>query len=454
MLFKIETFIKKQFKDIKTYGIRELFRKIYLLVKVIITFPILIVAIVPCILIRLISPWVIIRIERFPTGNFGDFIERPTMYHCKKKLKLDIPKTKYIDFVYIDSKDKIYNKQLAKMWKKKFNFFPWYLLYPLDMSMKFLPGWQTHSIKILSSYYAKEKDIDNLVEKYQPLEFTNEEKKYGKKILSKFGLKEQDKFVCLIVRDSAYQKKKISPRYRDWSYINFRNQNIDNYLLAAEELAKRGYYVFRMGALVEKPFNSSNQKIIDYANSSLRSDFMDIYIGANCSFCISTGLGFDYLPYCFRKPIAYTGLVPLGDLHTYSEKNLHLVKHHILKKEKRKLSLTEIFSHGVAFAMDSKIFEEKGIELKGNTPEEIKDLVIEIAEYTEFNKKLDFQDKELQETFKNLYVANIKRFTDASNGNYLFLHSNRSNVSFSKLHGKIRSRFGTKFLKENKDWLR
>ena len=131
-----------------------------------------------------------------------------------------------------------------------------------------------------------------------------------------------------------------------------------------------------------------------------------------------------------------------------------MVKHHILKKEKRKLSLTEIFSHGVAFAMDSKIFEEKGIELKGNTPEEIKDLVIEIAEYTEFNKKLDFQDKELQETFKNLYVANIKRFTDASNGNYLFLYSNRNNVSFSKLHGKIRSRFGTKFLKENKDWLR
>jgi hypothetical protein len=130
------------------------------------------------------------------------------MYHCKKKLEIDFPKTKYIDFVYIDNKDKIYNKQLAKMWKKKFNFFPWYLLYPLDMSMKFLPGWQTHSIKILSSYYAKEKDIDNLVEKYQPLEFTNEEKKYGKKILSKFGLKEQDKFVCLIVRDSAYQKKK------------------------------------------------------------------------------------------------------------------------------------------------------------------------------------------------------------------------------------------------------
>ena len=450
-VIKIKKFISKQIIDIKTRGIYEFFRKMYLLAKAIIKFPILTVAIVPCILIRLISPWVIIRIEKFPTSNFGDFLELPSMYHCKKKLEIDFPKTKYIDFVYIDNKDKIYNKQLAKMWKKKFNFFPWYLLYPLETSMKFLPGWQTHSINIF--YPGNTKDIDNLIEKYQPLEFTNEEKKYGKKILNEFGLKEQDKFVCLVVRDSAYQKKKISPRYRDWSYHNFRNQNIDNYLLAAEELAKRGYYVFRMGVLVEKPFKSRNQKIIDYANSSLRSDFMDIYIGANCSFCISSGTGFDYLPYCFRKPIAYTSFAPLGDLHTYSEKHLHLVKHHILKKEKRKLSLTEIFSHGVAFAMDSKIFEENGVELTDNTPEEIKDLAIEMIEYTEFNKKLDSQDRELQETFKNLYVNNIKRFDNASNGNNLLLFSNGNKVPF-KLHGKIRSRFGTKFLRENKDWLR
>jgi hypothetical protein len=130
-----------------------------------------------------------------------------------------------------------------------------------------------------------------------------------------------------------------------------------------------------------------------------------------------------------------------------------LVKHHILKKEKRKLSLTEIFSHGVAFAMDSKIFEENGVELTDNTPEEIKDLAIEMIEYTEFNKKLDSQDRELQETFKNLYVNNIKRFDNASNGNNLLLFSNGNKVPF-KLHGKIRSRFGTKFLRENKDWLR
>ena len=450
-VIKLKKFILKQITDIKNRGKYEFFRKIYLLLKLIFTSPIFILAIFPCILIRLISPWVIIRIEKFPTSNFGDFLELPTMYHCKKKLNLDFQKNKCLDFVYFDFKNKIYNKQLAKMWKKKFNFLPWYLLYPLDISLKFLPGWRKHTIEIFSS--GNTKDTDNLIERYQPLDFTNEEKRYGKNILSKFGLKSEDKFVCLVVRDKAFQKIKISPRYRDWSYHNFRNQNIDNYMLAAHELTKRGYYVFRMGSVVEKPFSSDNKKIIDYANSNLRSDFMDIYIGANCSFCISSGTGFDYLPYCFRKPIAYSSFAPLGELHTYSEKHLHLVKHHILKKSKKKLSLSEIFSHGVAFAMDSKIFEENGVELKDNTPEEIKDLAIEMAEYVEFNKKLDTEDKELQETFKNLYLNNIQRFSTKSDGNNLLLFSNGNKVPF-KLHGKIRSRFGTKFLRENKDWLR
>jgi len=55
MLFKIKVFLKKQFKDIKifvskqivditTYGIRELFRKFYLLIKVFSKIPIVIIA--------------------------------------------------------------------------------------------------------------------------------------------------------------------------------------------------------------------------------------------------------------------------------------------------------------------------------------------------------------------------------------------------------------------------
>ena len=284
-MLKIKSFVSKQIFDIKTYGLRRLISKFFTLVKILFKIPIYLIAFVPCIIIRLISPWILIRINRFPCANFGDFVEFPCLYHCKKELKIDLPKKKYLDFVYIDTNDKIHNKQLAKMWRRKFNFLSGYLLGPIDRVNKFMPGSKVHEIDVLSR--RRSRDVNNLIERHQPLNFTNEEEIYGKEILNKFGLTEGDKFVCLAIRDSGYQKKKISPQYRDWSYHDYRNQDVNNYLLAAEELAKRGYYIFRMGVSVEKPFTSNNPKIIDYANSSLRSDFMDVYIGAKCSFCIS-----------------------------------------------------------------------------------------------------------------------------------------------------------------------
>lgn len=441
MLFKIISFINKQFEDIKTYGIKELFRKFYLLIKVLEIIPIFIIAIVPCIIIRLISPWIIIRIERIGAENFANFSCDLSIYYCKKKLKIDLPTTKHFDLVYIHYKDKIYNKQLAKMWKRKLNFLPGYLLDPINKVNKLIPGWRKHSIEILSSKL--EYDIDNLFDKCQSLDFTNEEEIYGEKMLNKFGLKNQDKFVCLAVRDNEYNLIKDPNPRKDFSYHDFRNQDIDDFVLAAEELAKRGYYVFRMGVVAKKPINSKNPKIIDYVNSSLRSDFMDVYLGAKCSFCLSTGYGFDSIPYIFARPIALMSL-PVGDLRAHSERFLLLTKHHILKKEKRKLSLSEIFSYGVAFAFDKKIFEKNGIELVDYIPNEIKDFAIEMDESLKSKKELNLEDEKLQKTFKSLFALNIK------NINY---HA-QVEKPMHKLQGKIKSRFSTKFLKNNRDWLR
>jgi putative glycosyltransferase (TIGR04372 family) len=320
------------------------------------------------------------------------------------------------------------------MWKRKLNLLPGYLLDPIRRVNTLIPGWKKHIIENLS---IPQRDINNLFEKCQVLDFTNEEEIYGKKILNKFGLKDKDKFVCLAVRDEAYQLKKIPARHRDWSYHDHRHTDVDKFMLAAEELAKRGYFVFRMGVVVEKPFNSKNSKIIDYANSNLRSDFMDVYLGAKCSFCISTGFGFEDLPCIFRKPLVQL-LQPFGWAYTHNEKYLLMTKHHVLKKEKRRLTLSEIFSHGVAYAWNSKTFEQKGIELVDNTPEEIKDLVIEMVENLEFKRKLNSEDAELQKTFKNLLASSIRRYRHAEEA----------------YHGEIRSRFSTRFLRENKNWLK
>ena len=93
----INKFFFKQIKDLKTYGTQELFRKFTLLINFIVKIPIYLLAIFPCIIIRLVSPWIIIRTEKAPSGNYGDFLYflSATFYNLEVCLIL-----KYASFVY------------------------------------------------------------------------------------------------------------------------------------------------------------------------------------------------------------------------------------------------------------------------------------------------------------------------------------------------------------------
>ena len=413
--------------------------------------PLYLVALIACIIIRLLRPWLIIRIERIPTGGFGNFVYDPSIYYCKKKLKIGQLNKKHIDLVYIHYKDQDYNKQIAKMWKRKLNFLPGYLLAPIDRVNRFLPGWKIQSIPDITTFVSR--DVEFEIEKCKSLEFTQEEENYGENILNKFGLKNSDKFVCFAIRDSAhykFQKKKI--RNNDWSYHDYRHWDLDNFLLAAEELTKRGYYVFRMGVHAEKEFKTKNPKIIDYVNSDLRSEFMDVFLGAKCSFCLSTSLGFDEIPNIFRRPIILLTL-PFGHFRSFSDRFLILTKHHYLKKENRRLTVSEIFSHGLAFVYETKIFQQKGIKLVDNSPEEIKDVVIEMDELIKGNKTLSAEDENLQKNFKDLYISNYLNTINNIKKIQPDL-TEKLSLNLKMKHGEIRSRFSTKFLKNNRDWLR
>jgi len=450
-MHKIKSFILKQKKDIATYGINELLKKIRIFFKIIFLISIHIFAFIPFIVIRLLRPLIVVRIARIPSSNYGNFAFDPSIYYCKKNLKIDQLKKKHLDLFYIHYEDKVYNKQLAKMWKRKLNFLPGYLLGPIEKINKLFPGWEMYSVKDVTCFVPCNLELE--IEKCKPLEFTQEEESHGQDVLNKFGLKDGDKFVCFAIRDSAHNRlQKKTVRNNNWSYHDYRHWELDNFLLAAEELTKKGYYVFRMGRYVEKEFKTKNPKIIDYANSNLKSEFMDVFLGAKCSFCLSTGFGFDEVPNLFRKPIIYL-ILPFGHFRSFSDRFLILTKHHYLKKENRRLTLSEIFSHGLAFVYETKIFQQKGIELVDNSPEEIKDAVIEMHESLEENKKLSNEDENLQKNFKNLYTNNYLNTINNIEKIQSEL-TEKQHLNLKMAHGEIRSRFSTKFLKNNKDWLR
>lgn len=392
-------------------------------------------ALIVFIVIIILRPIFLIRIGKLLSSRLGHFAANTELYLCEKFSGRSTKRRFCFDFFYYQAE--ICNQQLNKMWKRKIFIFPRVFSSILvrieklfNLLSKFFPLLNTHIVEPVNS----DRDIYGLLNETPiNLEFTNEELKKGSEELIKFGIPEDSKIVLLCVRDNAYLKS-IDEK-RDWSYHNYRNANIDNFKLASEELANMGYYVLRMGAKVNSAFESENPKVIDYANNSMRSDFMDIYLASICTFVISTGLGSDApAAACFRKPVAYVNYCPVIGIFTFLSNSIAITKHHFSLINNKELTFKEIVSSNVLSCFKSSCYEDNGVILKENTPEEIRDVAIEMANKLSGSWNAITVDRDLQSKFWDLFPSKKK-----INGQ---IH-----------HGKINMTFGSNFLRDNKWWL-
>ena len=374
----IYKYIQLQITQIREGGTAELHRKLRTGFKKGLMFPVnttlLVLAFPVVMVIRLIRPWFLVRWEGLISNRIGHFSGNTELYLCEYEAGINKPRQRHIDLFYMAHKP-ICNKQLAIMWKRILRVWPKWILFPVRLINKWIPGGRTHEI---GNNTQQDRDVHNLTDRFPPfIKFTEQEKEKGERGLREIGIPKGSPFVCLLVRDNSYLKQFGS----GWSYHDYRDCDIQNFILASEELANRGYYVIRMGEKVKEALKTDNPKIIDYASNGMRNDFMDIYLGAKCTFVISTGAGWDWVPgMLFRKPVVFPTLVPLGNIVTCSNRFLVTTKKHVFIGSGEKLTLREIFTHKIAFSTESTDFETKRIQLIENTQEEIRDVVVEMAE--------------------------------------------------------------------------
>lgn len=346
------------------------------------------------------------RIGVFFSNRIGHLIGNSEVYLCERDAGMH---REFIDFWTHNGA--ICNQQAAKMLARCMRVSGF--ARTVYLCNKLFPGWERHDI----GAGTWDRDIHNLLEKYPPhLKFTEDEYVRGMTAMRDMGVPPDAKFVCLIARDSAYLP--------DLAYHGFRDTDIKTYELAALELAKRGYYVIRMGAKVAKPMLQSHH-LIDYASRGIRSDFMDMYLMAHCEFCISSGTGLDAVAVAFRRQVCYVNYVPVEYLQTYNAGSLAIWKHHY--KDGKRLSVPEIVAAGVGDAMASAEFERAGVTLVDNTPEEIRDAAIEMISLSV--KDIHFSEPLNQDGFWRAFPRNISPYNN------------------KPLHGEIRMRVGSHFLR-------
>lgn len=254
--------------------------------------------------------------------------------------------------------------------------------------------------------------------------FTEEEEQRGKKLLEDMGIEDGAQFICFNNRDKAYLNQ--HNQQRNWSYHDHRDSNIDNCILAAKYFQDKGYYCIRMGHTVEKPLETGNSRIIEYA-SNFRSDFGDIYLAAKCKFWFGSASGIICVSSMFNVPTVWVNVIPFGGVVPYNKGDIYIPKKLWYKPEKRFLTYRELYnSKSARWGHFSKNYEVLEIEVIENTPEEILECTKEMYERLEGTWKDNDEDEELQNIVRSYFEE--------------------GDVPYN-----APSRIGTEFLRKNKD---
>ena len=240
------------------------------------------------------------------------------------------------------------------------------------------------------------------------LSFSETEMHLGDEFLSKNDVSSREKFVCLNVRDSSFLTNSENPdwsKHRDWSYHNYRDSEISTYVAAAEALAEMGYTVFRMGASVNEPLISTHPRVIDYATNGMRTEFLDIFLGAHCSFCVSTGTGWDSFPQIFRRPSLYVNLVPIMAPACTVRDLLIYPKIHQDNLIRKHLGLAKIIDLNIHNASMTSDYSNNGITLIDMSSKELVEAAIEMAARVEGTFVETPEQKLMKEKLKHVLSA-------------------------------------------------
>jgi hypothetical protein len=241
---KVDRFIKRQLQQVQAGGWPIFSRKLLMLLYVIAALPVVLI-------IRLLRPFIVIRFRQLFSVHIGHYAGNTEIYLCERDAGINVPSQPFIDIWY--HMPFVCNSQLKKMWNRTLHIWPAAVVKPVDQLNRFLPLGEAH---IISWRADQVRDVYNLLERTPPhLTFLPEEEEQGQSGLREIGVPEGASFVCFHARDSAYTKTVF--QNFDASYHDYRDANVNNYVLAAEELTIRGYYVIRMGSAVKESLRVS-----------------------------------------------------------------------------------------------------------------------------------------------------------------------------------------------------
>ncbi len=314
----------------------------------------------------------LIRAGMIESSRIGHFVADTSIFLAGKSLRQKRPRIADIFWMPAPSA----NEQWARMTRRRL-FVKGWVRYLVALNRR-LPGGTIHHLSS-PSMSGSRLEYTALRLSTERFTFTPDEEHRAKEWLRRRSWKEGEPFVCLQVRDSAYltcHPLHASSEPGRWAYHDYRDSDINTYTEAVEALIRRGYWVIRMGLLVNQPLSVQHPHVIDYPFVDDKDDLLDIWLSINCRFFISSGSGIDILPWVYGVPVVYVNALPLL-LAATQINHVWVPKHLRWKNSGKPLSLREHGIHGYGEAAD---YAAAGIEIQDLSPAEITAAVLELEE--------------------------------------------------------------------------
>lgn len=223
------------------------------------------------------------------------------------------------------------------------------------------------------------------------LELSESHRAKGIAALAELGIPEGSWFVCVHSREAGY-----SPE--DEHVHGFRNSAIDSYALAMGAIVERGGWCVRVGDSTMQPL-APQEGIVDYACSPLKSDWMDIFLCAQCRFFLGNTSGLYVVSYVFGVPAAPANLTPLSQAYPLSGDDLGIPKLQA-RAAGAIVPFADILDSPAGNFMFTAEFENAGLENIDNTPEETRELAVEMMDRLDDAAVYTDEDARLQERFR------------------------------------------------------
>jgi len=353
-------------------------------------------AILTVLVFVLARPFLIIQVHKVNDWRLGHFTTNTELTRLKALDHNQSHRRKLLTIYYCGSK-KPCNQFLAKMWKREL------------VSISGHWGWLLNDLtqrvpKMNSSRESTDFDFDGLLTSdFNQLRFGPSEIEEGEMFLREHC--DPMRFVCLNVRDAEFFRK---TKAKDMSYHDYRDSDIKTYVAAAEALAEMGYTVFRMGAIVKAPLVSKHPRVIDYATNGMRTEFLDIFLGAYCTFAISTLSGWDGVPTIFRRPLLIVNQLPIIFSNTDSLDRVIYRKILLDRDSLKVLTLQQLTERGAATPKNTQAYENAGVVIRDLSSEELVDAVTEMAQRVEGTFVETPEQKEMQAKAKHILSTHPK----------------------------------------------